>query len=55
MVLAYHMLRNDEPYRALGANHFDQIKPEQTATRLVQRLQILGYEVSRSKTISPQP
>ena len=52
-VIAYHMLQRNQPYRELGANHFDQIKPEQTTQRLVQRLQKLGYEVSLSKATAP--
>jgi len=52
-VIAYHMLQRNQPYRELGANHFDQIKPEQTTQRLVQRLQKLGYEVSLTKAQAP--
>jgi transposase len=52
-VSAYQMLKPNQPYRDLGANHFDQIKPEQTTQRLVQRLQKLGYEVSLTKAQAP--
>jgi hypothetical protein len=48
-VSAYQMVKHNQPYRDLGPNHFDQIKPEQTTQRLVQRLHRLGYEVSLTK------
>ncbi len=49
LIIAYQMLKNDEPYRELGANYFDNLKPEKTANRLIRRLQNMGYEVSISK------
>ncbi len=49
LVIAYQMLKNDEPYRELGENYFDNIRPERTADRLVRRLQRMGYQVSVNK------
>lgn len=46
LVMAYHMIQRQEPYRELGGNYFDQRRPELTAQRLVTRLEKLGYEVS---------
>jgi transposase len=45
-VIAWQMLRKNEPYRDLGENHIDRLRPEKTADRLVRRLQKLGYQVS---------
>lgn len=52
-IIAYQMLRNNQPYRDLGENHFDCLHPQKTADRLAQRLRKLGYEVSLRKTIDP--
>lgn len=39
------MLKHNEPYRELGENYVDKINPEKTATRLIHRLQEMGYQV----------
>ncbi len=46
LVIAYHVIQRQEPYRELGGNYFDQRRPEATADRLVKRLAKLGYQVS---------
>jgi len=46
LVIAYHMIQRQEPYRELGANYFDQQRPEVTTKRLVKRLENLGYQVA---------
>jgi transposase len=46
LVIAYHLIKRQEPYRELGGDYFDQRRPEATAKRLVKRLQQLGYSVS---------
>ena len=45
LVSAYHMLSRNEPYRDLGADHFDQFKREHVANHLVRRLEKLGFGV----------
>jgi transposase len=55
LIIAYEMLKKKEPYRDLGANYFDRIKPEQTADRLVRRLEKLGYQVSLAQAVCPEP
>lgn len=45
LVIAYHLIKRQEPYCELGGDYFDQRRPEATAKRLVKRLQQLGYEV----------
>ncbi len=49
LVMAYHMIRNNEPYREAGADYFDQLRPTDTANRLKKRLEALGYQVTLEK------
>ena len=42
----YYLLVRKEPYRDLGASHFDKLRPANTAKRLVGRLEQLGYKVT---------
>jgi transposase len=46
LVIAYYVIGRQEPYRELGANYFDQQRPEATTNRLIKRLEKLGYQVS---------
>jgi transposase len=46
LVMAYDMIQRQEPYREAGANFFDQLQPEDTARRLVKRLESLGDHVT---------
>jgi hypothetical protein len=39
------MIPRQEPYREAGADCFDRLQPEDTARRLVKRLEHLGYHV----------
>lgn len=48
LVIAYHLLKRKELYRDLGANYFDQRKPDSLRRSLVKRLERLGYAVSLS-------
>jgi len=41
----YYVLLRREPYRDLGADHFDRRDPAKLAKRLVRRLNDLGFEV----------
>lgn len=45
----YHMLKNDTPYKDLGADFFDRENRDRTAHRLATRLKNLGYEVEIRK------
>lgn len=45
LVIAYWLLSRHEPYRELGGDYFDRQRPAATATRLVRRLENLGYHV----------
>jgi transposase len=46
LVMAYHMIQRQEPYRDAGADFFDRLQPEDTARRLVKRLEHLGDHVT---------
>jgi len=46
LVMAYHMIRDQEPYRELGADYFDRCRPEATVKRLTGRLHNLGFKVT---------
>ena len=51
LVIIYHLLTRQEPYRELGANYFDERKRDSVTNRLVSRLEKLGYEVA----LGPKP
>jgi transposase len=46
LVIAYHLIKRNEPYKELGGNYFDRLNPEATTKRLVKRLEKLGYQVA---------
>jgi len=46
LVLAYDMIQRQEPYHQAGADLFDRLQPEDTARRLVKRLEQLGDQVT---------
>ena len=46
VVIIYHILARREPYHELGADYFEQQKPEAKAKRLVRQLEKLGYIVN---------
>lgn len=51
LVIAYHLIQRQEPYRDLGADYFDQRRPAATAKRLVKRLEHLGFAVQLSQPV----
>jgi transposase len=46
VVIAYHLMQRNEPYREVGGDYFDKQRPDTTAKRLVKRLECLGYAVT---------
>jgi transposase len=46
VVIAYHLIQRQEPYRELGGDYFDKRRPQATAKHLVKRLEKLGFQVS---------
>jgi transposase len=51
LVIIYHTIQRNEPYRELGADYFDRQRPEATARRLARRIEELGFTVQ----LTPAP
>jgi transposase len=51
LLTAYCMMRDGSRYREQGGDYFDRLHPEQTKTRLLQRLGELGFDVH----LTPKP
>jgi transposase len=45
LVMVYHLLRDEQGYRELGGNYFDEVDRQAVQKRLVRRLERLGYAV----------
>lgn len=45
LVIFYHMLKADIPYKDLGPDYFNKFKPEQYRCYLVKRLESLGFTI----------
>jgi transposase len=52
---AYHMLKTGTPYRDLGARHFEPRNRQALASRLLKRLEGLGFAVDIKEAAAPQP
>ncbi|WP_257999966.1 IS110 family transposase [Fischerella thermalis] len=46
LVIAYHLISRQEPYKDLGADYFDKQQPESVKKRLIKPLEKLGYQVT---------
>jgi transposase len=56
LMMAYYIIQRQEPYREVGANFFDRLQPEDTARRLIKRLETLGYQVTlKNPSIEARP
>jgi transposase len=54
LVIVFHMLKNHQPYRDLGADYFDRRNGEQIKRSLIRRLERLGLQVTvQDPTIEP--
>jgi transposase len=51
LTVVYHVLKRNEPYREVGAQHFDQATTDRTLKKLKRRIEGLGFRV----TLSPLP
>ncbi|MFO7561455.1 MAG: hypothetical protein R6X02_02330 [Enhygromyxa sp.] len=49
LTAAYHMLREQQPYRELGPDYFDRLQHDKLLKRYVRRLQEFGYSVELTK------
>ena len=45
LLAAFHMLSTGETFRDLGESYLDQVARKRSTTKLVQRLNSLGYDV----------
>jgi transposase len=50
LVIAYHIIKNQQPYQELGADYFDRLDQKALERRLVRRLTNLGYQVTLTQT-----
>jgi transposase len=50
LVRIYHMLRDHQPYRDLGPDHFDRLESVRIQRHYVHRLEQLGYTVALTPT-----
>lgn len=46
LVVIYHVLKDEVPYRELGPDYYQAAHPQRTAARLVKHLEHLGYTVT---------
>ena len=46
LVIAYHVIKGGVAYEDLGADYFDQLKPDELTKSLVRRLERLGHKVT---------
>lgn len=46
LIIAYHILKNREPYKELGADYFDRRKKDMVVSNAIKRLKDLGYKVT---------
>jgi len=46
LIVIYHMLRTNTPYKDLGPDHFERLDPVRLTRHHVQKLQALGYTVT---------
>ena len=53
LVIAYHILSRQEPYRELGGNYFDERKRESVANRQLRCVEKLGYQVTLDTRPAP--
>lgn len=47
--IVYHMLKNETDYIKLGHDYFDKLNPKRTASRLIKRLEEMGYSVTKNQ------
>ncbi len=51
LVIAYYVIRRNEPYKELGGNYFEERGRAALANRLTSRLERLGYAVSIQQAV----
>ncbi len=46
LVIIYHILRDKQPYRDLGAHYFESLDKDRLTRQALRRLEALGYSVT---------
>jgi transposase len=54
LVIAYHVITRQEPYRELGADYLDRGNPDAKAKRLIRQMEQLGFTVTVAP-VAPAP
>jgi transposase len=49
LIMAYHIIKEQCPYRELGADYFDRLNEQRLIKRLKSRIETLGYKVDVKK------
>lgn len=52
LVIVYHILKNGQPYKELGANYLDRRKKEAIVKQAIKKLETLGYKVSVEEVVA---
>jgi transposase len=52
LIILFHMLKNQQPYRDLGVDYFDRRNLEQLKRSLIRRLERLGLQVTLQSPVS---
>lgn len=52
LVIVYHILKNGQPYKELGANYLDRCKKEAIVKQAIKKLETLGYKVSVEEVVA---
>jgi transposase len=55
LIAAYHMLKNNEPYKDLGATYLDERNKPKVVSRMKHRLEQLGYRVTIEPVLAATP
>jgi hypothetical protein len=49
LIMAYHIIKEQRPYKELGADYFDRLNEQAVIKRLTARFETLGYQVELTK------
>ena len=55
LIAVYHMLKNNEPYKELGATYLDERNKPKVIKRMKQRIEQLGYRVTIEPVLAAAP
>src|SRR5207302_6319127 len=55
LVIAYHVLRDGQPYRELGSDYFERLNADRLTRYHTKRLAALGYTVTLTKCAALRP